>query len=354
MGGSVTDLSNLEDKPLKPSDQAENVNYIEYCDPFDTTGVDVATVPGQTELKFLEKELLSDIQVLDIYTIKTHNTLTITLCFKVKKVDLLSEEDDFNPRVEEPKPTPHFLGGKRDSINKTVAFSLPLDQSELISATPEEIRKVVKPLTPYYVRKNSVPGQEVIEDDLSDVDPFDTSFVADSAPGKAELKQIENELINSVFKNSLSDPDFNPRNEKIATVAQAVRSINTPKTKSEFEFEKPKLDLLGLQNDQDVSTKVLTPSAEVAPQTEELLYSDPFDTSIASNILPGDAELKILETELIHTAQAPVPKPKTVSFTLTSAVVDPTPATSAGSNVPDLFEDQDDSVNVKPLSPVTG
>lgn len=64
LGGSVTDLSNLEDQPLKPSDQAEDVNYIEYCDPFDTTGVDVATVPGQTELKFLEKELLSDIQVL--------------------------------------------------------------------------------------------------------------------------------------------------------------------------------------------------------------------------------------------------------------------------------------------------
>lgn len=275
--------------------------------------------------------------------------------FKVKQEDPLSEEDDFNPREEEPNhPTPQFLGGKRDSINKTVAFSLPLDQPELLSATPEENRKVVKPLTPYYVRKNSVPGQEVIEDDLSDVDPFDTSFVADSAPGKAELKQIENELINSELKTSLSDPDFNPRDEQIVTAAKVVQSINTPKPKVEFESEKPKLDLLGLHNDQDVSAKVLTPAAKVATQSEELFYSDPFDTSIASNILPGDAELKILETELIHTAQPPVPKPKTVSLTLTSTVVEPTQATSAGGNVPDWFEDQGDSVNVKPLIPVTG
>lgn len=274
--------------------------------------------------------------------------------FKVEKKHSSPEEDEFNPREEEPKLTPQFLGGKRDSINKTVAFSLPLDQPELLSATPEEIKKVVKPLTPYYVRKNSVPGQEVIEDDLSDVDPFDTSFVADSAPGKAELKQIENELINSELKTSLSDPDFNPRDEKLVTVAKVVQSINVSKPKVEFEIEKPKLDLLGLQDDQDVSAKVLTPAAEIAPQSEELFYSDPFDTSIASNILPGDAELKLLETELIHTAQPTVPKPKPVSFALTSTVVEPTQAGSSASNVPDLFEDQDTSVDVKPLSPVTG
>lgn len=154
------------------------------------------------------------------------------------------------------------------------------------------------------------------------------------------------------MKTSLSDPEFNPRDEQVVAVAKVVQSIKEPKS-IKVEVEKPKLDLLALQDDHSVSAKVLTPAAETAPPFEELLYSDPFDTSIASNILPGEAELKLLETELIHTAHPPIPKP--AAYTFPDTVVEQS-RPSSDSNVPDLFEDHDDGgeVDVKPLSPVTG
>lgn len=54
-----------------------------------------------------------------------------------------------------------------------------------------------------------------------------------------------------------------------------------------------KPDLLLVE--EEITTKALTPSIE-----EDISgYVDPFDTSIAENIVPGKAELKVLENELI-------------------------------------------------------
>lgn len=60
-----------------------------------------------------------------------------------------------------------------------------------------------------------------------------------------------------------------------------------------------KPDLLVVE--EEYSVKALTPQIE-----EDIsAYVDPFDTSIAENIVPGKAELKVLESELIPESQVP-------------------------------------------------
>lgn len=50
-----------------------------------------------------------------------------------------------------------------------------------------------------------------LEEDISSyIDPFDTSIAENIAPGKAELKVLEVELVGSISR-SYTDPDFNPR-----------------------------------------------------------------------------------------------------------------------------------------------
>lgn len=243
LGGSTSDLSSLSDKPILPTEEAE----IRYCDPFDTSNVDVVTAPGQAELKCLEKELLSDIKPKIVQSISV-------------------DEDDFNPRALAPTKTRTL--SRPDVLNvgqsKSVSFSLPL-------TAEDDKSKAAKPLTPFYVRKNSAPV----------VDPFDTSFVPTLAPGKTELKLIENEL------NQIESTQEEP--------------VVVSETKAE------PVDLLSIRN--DIAAKVLTPAAEEVT-ISELLYADPFDTSIAKNIQPGKAELKLLEDELIQTKQVTLEQQK--------------------------------------------
>lgn len=59
-----------------------------------------------------------------------------------------------------------------------------------------------------------------VEEDISSyIDPFDTSIAENIAPGRAELKVLENELISesaiaeSGIKRSYTDPDFDPRDD---------------------------------------------------------------------------------------------------------------------------------------------
>jgi hypothetical protein len=275
LGGSNTDLSNLSDKPLKPSEQIDD-NYIEYCDPFDTSIVETAKLPGQTELKFLEKELLGDINSKE-------------------------SDEEFDPRADESKERAFSRPDVLNIGTKTVSFDLPTPQNDLLEAE-EPLNKVSKPLTPFYVRKDSLPEQFFSEEDNLDLDPFDTSFVSDIGPGKVELKLIESELFDPATERrlSISDQDFDPRNEdkvKIEQVVQSIKDIVNTANKPVVE-EIKQIDLLAV--DHEASGKVLTPAAEQPVDFENLSYSDPFDTSIATNILPGKTELKLLETELIH------------------------------------------------------
>ena len=79
-----------------------------------------------------------------------------------------------------------------------------------------------KPLTPYYSKPSFFEeGDSKIEVDDLAKDPFDTSFVSQIPPGKAEIKLLESELIDSHqystsnIKTSLSDQDFNPRDNEL-------------------------------------------------------------------------------------------------------------------------------------------
>lgn len=321
LGGSNTDLSNLGDQPLKPAEKVDE-NYIEYCDPFDT--VIYTAEPGQTELKYLERELLSDIK-------------------KEKSTDSLSDED-FDPRAFEDKARERTQS-RPDVLNisatKTVSFDLPSPKDDLLSGCSEEsTSKISKPLTPYYDRKNSIPEIPLEE---SVEDPFDTSFVANVAPGKAELKIIESDLFNS--DSELLDPHFDPRDEKqvaIAEVVQTIKEIYNPikqvsKTLPLEEIPKP-VDLLTVEN--EVEGKVLTPAKEEF-QNPCVSFSsaDPFDTSIANNILPGRTELKLLETELITSGDTHKHS-KDIS-------------NKSAETKQDLLIHSADTVIDKPLSPVT-
>uniref|UniRef100_A0A1Y1MMK8 Protein stoned-A n=1 Tax=Photinus pyralis TaxID=7054 RepID=A0A1Y1MMK8_PHOPY len=326
LAGSVTDLSNLGARPLTPADE----NYIEYCDPFDTTTVESATVPGQTELKFLEKELLSDI----------HNS-----------------DDDFDPRADE-----NYCRKASSASVKAVNFTLPLPDvnSGLAPDSDHDGKRNPKPLTPYYVRENSLSKKTVadIESEEEEEDPFDTSFVVNITPGKAELKVIESELFsNGGTLDSISDQDFNPRDEKQLAVAKVVQTIKEISAKPpEVLHIEPQIDLLGVEHN-EVLTKVLTPATNRSLDNEDVPYEDPFDTSIASNILPGKVELKLLETELIHTSQFELQSDITDSdFDPRKETVDAVSAPIAQEppkvSIPDLLEHTVEHVSVKALTPL--
>lgn len=324
LGGSNTDLSNLGDTPLQPAEKVDD-NYIEYCDPFDTSIVDIAKQPGQTELKFLEKELVGDLQC--------------------KQLSL--SDDEFDPRAND-APTGSYREralSRPDALSiavKTVSFDLP--HADLLGANDEH--KVVKPLTPFYVRKNSVPTEEPVLE-LVEEDPFDTSFVSGVAPGKAELKLIENELFDPEIekKISINDQDFDPRDEKkvkIHSIVETIKEISSNPKKVEVKKPEP-IDLLGVEN--NLAAKVLTPAAEQQPTDfEDLSYIDPFDTSIASNILPGKTELKLLETEFINTA----------NDALCDVDFNPRAVESEQRKVNDLLVDSSEIISAKPLTPIPG
>lgn len=296
LGGSTTDLTKISDNPIEPSAaliEPGNDKGLTYSDPFDTSVVDILVAPGKTELRFLEKELLDGI------------------------VPNVNEDDEFDPRADSPpksakppvRPDQLPVGEKRLSIPKVVAFNIAKLQREadLLAIEQEESSKVNKPLTPYYANPDEVNSRPSCESDHNPVDPFDTSFVS-HAPGRAELKLIESELATeNKLKHSVSDPDFNPR-ESVAEEPSADQlehnnnSCRPPQSKKIHQSpEKLQPDILS--EDPLITAKLHTPVVpkKIEEELREFEYTDPFDTSIVNNVLPGKAELKLLESELIQT-----------------------------------------------------
>lgn len=207
----------------------------------------------------------------------------------LQKKESLSD-DDFDPRAGEEEPKTDF-----DSLRQrksSLSLHLPSSTSKLVQfsvATPDLLRvdaesgsKIPKPLTPYYNREPSL----TLDDDAIEEDPFDTSFVPRIEPTTVELDLIEKEILKETkqptLQHSLSDPDFDPR---------AV----TPNPEQTDLFLVP----------ENHDTKVLTPARGSGSPEDDI---DPFDTSIAVNILPSSAELKLLEDELIEKRpEAPPP-----------------------------------------------
>lgn len=171
--------------------------------------------------------------------------------------------------------------------SRLVSFNVPTP--DLLKVEAESSSKIQKPLTPYYNRKSSLP---LDEEETVEEDPFDTSFVPHIAPTKVELDLIEREILKQdqpCLKHSISDPDFDPR---------AVTPVPVVEKQSE--------DLFLSADTHDI--KVLTPAKESSPEEIEV---DPFDTSIAANIVPGKTELQLLEDELIE-KKPEVPPPSCI------------------------------------------
>lgn len=247
LSASHSDLASIA-PTLAPSAEEEQ----EEIDPFDTSAVDKLVAPGKAELKFLEKELLE------------------------QNKESLSD-DDFDPRAEEEhRPSIEELRHRKSSLSlqiapKLVSFHVPTP--DLLKVESEASSKIQKPLTPYYNQKSSLS----LEEEVVEEDPFDTSFVPKIAPTRVELDLIEREILKqepATLKHSLSDPDFDPR---------AITPIPEQS------------DLYLAPDNHDI--KVLTPAKESSPEDIEV---DPFDTSIAANIVPGKIELQLLEDELIE------------------------------------------------------
>jgi len=355
LGGSTTDLSQLADEPIAP------VEEITYIDPFDTSAVKELP-PGKTELKVLEKELLGEqpnncVEDSDFDPRRNEESVkqlpakpppprpsapvkpVFDVSFKedekVEAIPTNLERKASRPEVLELAPT------------KAVAFELPTPSKrpDLLATTEEEKTLPSKPLTPYYSQK-SLEESLPIEDEEVDIDPFDTSFVNNVAPGKTELKLIESELLRQEPKlpHSLSDHDFDPRSaaEPIRRQSDFTATSVAPNNlklaqlqstliqKIEEEViakQKPQRQESLLDAEVEVDAKPLTPRIESKPiLEEEISYSDPFDTSIATNILPGKAELKILESELQQIPQQPPPRP----------IVLPTVVPIVASTVPEI------------------
>lgn len=328
LGGSNTDLSKIGEDPITPKQSTNDYTLNDYGDPFDTSTVDQVTVPGQAELRFIEKEILGEISI--------QRTLS---------------DPDFNPR-EDSEITKSVARPDILEVNsvKAVAFALPDSslQSDLLVTGEQETGKHTKPLTPYYVRANSVPETEILNTEDVVEDPFDTSFVVELVPGKAELKLIESEFIEQgtvEINTDLSDENFDPRAEEKKYKVSNINVQPVPLHLPLKEVIKP--DLLAV--DDEVTAKVLTPAVESTIDFQ-LSYSDPFDTSIASNIFPGKTELKILENEL-NSMQTQIKRNLTdPEFDPRNLLTDDQQA--VGADIQDLLDNTTDQVTVKPLSPI--
>lgn len=267
LAGSATDLSKVVPAPLAPTlsvDQPE-----EDFDPFDTSAINALVQPKATELRFLERELLNE----------SGTSLKQSL-----------SDPDFDPRAgqEEPLavPTPvaqvsiaEFDSARRKSSlslslqGKSVGFLVPKGQDLLAAGNDGCLGANKKPLTPYYA-----PSAQSIAERESE-DPFDTSYVPEAKLSDIELKHIEADLIaEPTLKHSLSDPDFDPRAPPTPVPAEVLLAV-----------------------EENINIKVLTPAQErrKLPSNVQDEEEDPFDTSIAANLKPGQTELKLLENELL-------------------------------------------------------
>nr|AAC16665.1 stn-A [Drosophila melanogaster] len=275
LAGSATDLSQVVPAPLAPTLSVDQ--EAEDFDPFDTSAVSALVQPKSTELRFLERELLN-YSGLDGVTLK-HS---------------LSDQD-FDPRADQKEPaapqvkleqkeTDFDTAQRKSSLSlniqaKSVGFLVPA--SDLLGAG-NELGASKKPLTPYYAPSDNRLQER--EREAEDVDPFDTSHVPEAKLSDIELKHIEKDLISvpANLRHSLSDPDFDPRAPPTPVPAEVLLAV-----------------------EENINIKVLTPAQDRKKLTnsggsgksEEDI--DPFDTSIAANLQPGQTELKLLENELL-------------------------------------------------------
>ncbi|KAH8245407.1 hypothetical protein KR032_009895 [Drosophila birchii] len=291
LAGSATDLSQVVPAPLAPTLSVDQEP--EDFDPFDTSAVSALVQPKATELRFLERELLNE------ETAGAGGGGSLKHSLSDPDFDPRAEDQDQEPQVQitkdhhlpQPEDDGAFDAARRKSslsLNiqaKSVGFLVPAP--DLLGAAGNEPGANKKPLTPYYA-----PASKPIEErerESEEVDPFDTSYVPEAKLSEIELQHIEKDLAQSL-RHSLSDPDFNPRAPPTPVPAEVLLAV-----------------------EENINIKVLTPAQERKKLTkrsggdsngeEDEEDIDPFDTSIAANLRPGETELKLLENELLPETQ---------------------------------------------------
>ncbi|XP_063709700.1 protein stoned-A [Culicoides brevitarsis] len=201
---------------------------------------------------------------------------------------------------------------------KNVQFAVPTPDP--LKSDIEFSTLIKKPLTPYY------PKEDEADDEEAYVDPFDTSFVPNVQPSQLELNYIEKEML-----KNLEDDDFDPRavtpepkiplpaaTKPVEPIPETPKAPEDPFGNEIFDDDKysalaiiddshksvakPDADQLDILTntlaDAAVDVKVLTPINQA--DSFEMADIDPFDTTFAENIRPGEAELKLIESELIQ------------------------------------------------------
>lgn len=301
------DEEEQDDDPFNTS-YAEQVikktTVLEEDDDFDPRAEEKSAPPARppppTAVKIIAKHLNVDIDSEDFDPFDTTVAGAVIVLSKTTLKQSLSDPD-FDPRAEESSTGPepqvqekeHFIvtpkleedfdtARRKSSLslslqNKSVGFLVP--NQDLLGASEGGSNK--KPLTPYYAPSSSSIAEKDPED------PFDTSYVPENKPSDVELKHLESDLLSKpTLQHSLSDPDFDPR------------APPTPE---------PAEDLLAVK--ENINTKVLTPAQESKdlPDYSADPIVDPFDTSIAANLQPGQAELKLLESELLPERKPDIP-----------------------------------------------
>ncbi|XP_016953894.1 protein stoned-A [Drosophila biarmipes] len=275
LAGSATDLSQVVPAPLAPTLSVDQDP--EDFDPFDTSAISALVQPKATELRFLERELLNESSGVG-------GTLKHSL-----------SDPDFDPRADQETPAKpqakvEHIQADFDTARRKSSLSLNIQAKSVGFLVPapdllgvgNELGANKKPLTPYYAPTGN-PLQER-EREAEDVDPFDTSYVPEARLSDIELKHIEKDLISepSNLRHSLSDPDFDPRAPPTPVSAEVLLAV-----------------------EENINIKVLTPAQERKKLTNSVGFGDskedidPFDTSIAANLRPGQTELKLLESELL-------------------------------------------------------
>lgn len=300
LSGSTTDLSDLSHIPvISACDSVEKE-----IDPFDTSAVIAIVQPKETEIKFLEKELLSDVGL-------KHSL----------------SDPDFDPRGDEVKvvaPRPSIpcvvttSAERKSSLSLNIGAAAPHKSvafvvNENLLAETSGDHKIHQPLTPYYSDKSLGAANEPLSD-LSDseFDPRaneqieetnkpDLLCVDDKAHDIKVLTPATGEQFNSIADDTFAVDPFDTSNVSIALLpgkaelklieSELIEAAKTPETAF--------LDINSDSQELGLGAKVLTPQTTL-PTDDSFDNADPFDTSFASNLAPGQAEIKVLESELIH------------------------------------------------------
>lgn len=259
--------------PIVPFELESNKEEVDEVDPFDTS---IADKFGTRELKHLEDVLLSNsqeqisTQLTDIQSetyvsdelVLTLKPNCLTKClFETTPTDTNQPLQPFS-EVLEPKTSAEAQ--EFDPFDTSIANQF--GKTEIKELENTLLNSSSGPLQPKYNIPETIIAAQSID---TSVDPFDTSIV--------------DPISSSSFKRSLSDEDFDPREEEAKRPTQQVSAIDLLYSTEGASLPDTPIVALQPQNISDLSP----------------LEEDPFDTSIAASIVPGKTELKLLESELL-------------------------------------------------------